>query len=77
MRRKPKSPEELGYKFYRRWIYRERPESRTGRTELWTPRGEFVCELSAEDVHSHIDLCIARSWYVRQLELGLIDQELR
>lgn len=71
MARKKVDPHALGYRFYRGYIYRQWPESRTGRTAVWGPAGEFIGDTAADDVFRLIDLAVSKGWCTRQLELDL------
>jgi hypothetical protein len=59
MKRQRPTPHELGYRFYRGYIYRRRP---SGAMDLFNPLGQFICKLSLRDLPRYVDLSIKFGW---------------
>jgi hypothetical protein len=59
VRRVRKTPHDLGYRFYRGYIYQRRP---MGYFRLWNPRGGFICILGLRDIPRYVDKSIKFGW---------------
>lgn len=59
MKRARKTPHELGYRFYRGYIYRREP---LGFCHLWNPDGRPICILGLRDIPRYVDKSIKFGW---------------
>jgi hypothetical protein len=59
MPRKKVDPHELGYRFYRGYIWRR---SGAGIVRLWGPDGRFICVLGVRDIPRYVDKSIKFGW---------------
>lgn len=59
MKRVRKTPHELGYRFYRSYIWRR---SSAGLVRLWNPDGRFICILGLRDIPRYVNKSIKFGW---------------
>lgn len=59
MKRARPTPYELGYRFYRGYIYRR---GERNYFKLWSPWGRFICILSLRAIPRYVDLSIRSGW---------------
>ena len=63
MPRRKANPHELGYRFYRGYIWRRSLEMPSGGpVTLWNPAGSFICLLSIRDLPRYVDKSIKFGW---------------
>lgn len=60
MKRARKTPHELGYRYYRGYIYRRMGAGE--RCNLWNPQGSFICSLSLRLVPRYVNKSIKLVW---------------
>lgn len=59
MKRVRQTPHELGYRFYRGYIYRRGP---LDFFNLWNPQGQFICILGLRDIPRYVNKSIKFGW---------------
>lgn len=59
MKHQRKTPHDLGYRFYRGYIYRRGP---LDYFSLWNPGGGFICVLGLRDIPRYVDKSIKFGW---------------
>ena len=59
MKRARKTPHELGYRFYRGYIYQRHS---MGYCHLWNPEGRPICILGLRDIPRYVDKSIKFGW---------------
>lgn len=59
MKRVRQTPHELGYRFYRGYIYRRGP---LDYYRLWNPDGRVICILGLRDIPRYVDKSIKFGW---------------
>lgn len=61
MKRVRQTPHQLGYRFYRGYIWRS-IAAIPGLADLWNPDGRFICKLGIRDVPRYVDKSIKFGW---------------
>lgn len=73
MPRRKANPHELGYRFYRGYIYRR---GERDYFKLWNPWGQFICILSLRAIPRYVDLSIRGGWEKAPVRTGTKQLEL-